>query len=176
MQTTYGQESDTPRLNVDLTECIEITSDEERFACFQQRADQAVSERPSTTGEAPAEMPRSARQQAPTQPAQPATERAAARPESNSEAPDSRRTQRSERKRERRRRDEISATITELRETIPNQWVISLDNGQIWQMISPAKYPMRVGQAATLRSTRWGPAYRLTVSELGGQVSVRKVR
>jgi hypothetical protein len=73
-------------------------------------------------------------------------------------------------------RHEIFATITALRELAPNTYAITLDNGQIWQMNAPRRYPLRVGLDVRLYSTRWGTSYRLTAPEHGSFVQVERRR
>ena len=72
--------------------------------------------------------------------------------------------------------DEIFATVTALRETIPNTLVITLDNGQVWQQTQAKRYPLRVGSEVRLYSTRWGSSYRLTSPDRGSFITVRLVR
>jgi hypothetical protein len=69
---------------------------------------------------------------------------------------------------------EIVATVTELRETVPNAYVITLDNGQVWRQPHPMPYPLRTGLVVQVRETRMG--YRLTAPELHGQINVERVR
>lgn len=71
---------------------------------------------------------------------------------------------------------EFSGTITDLRETIPDRWVITLDNGQVWQMNQSKRYPLRVGLDVRVYPTRWGPSYRLSAPDHGGYVQVRRAR
>jgi hypothetical protein len=69
---------------------------------------------------------------------------------------------------------EIVAKVTELRETVPNAYVITLDNGQVWRQAHPMPYPLRPGLVVRLRETKFG--YRLTAPELHGQIQVERVR
>jgi hypothetical protein len=140
----YGQSRDADPLNVDLARCIDLPSDDERFACYQESVDKALAERGSST-QAPADA---ADAGSPSAPAPPATNAAEG--------------------------DEIVATIAHLRETIPDVWIITLDNGQVWQMTRAQQYPLRVGLSVRLKSTRWGDSYRLTAPEHGGFVPVRR--
>ena len=68
------------------------------------------------------------------------------------------------------------ATITALRETVPNAYLITLDNGQVWLQNHPQEYLLQPGQRVTLRATRWGHSYRLSGDSLNGFIQVERVR
>ena len=72
--------------------------------------------------------------------------------------------------------NEIRATITALRERGPNSWLITLDNGQMWDQVRPQWYPLRPGQQVRLYPTQWGSSYRLSALERGGYIQVTLVR
>jgi len=72
--------------------------------------------------------------------------------------------------------NEIHATITALRERGPNSWLITLDNGQMWDQVRPQWYPLRPGQQVRLYPTNWGSSYRLSALERGGYIQVTQVR
>ena len=72
--------------------------------------------------------------------------------------------------------NEIRATITALRERGPNAWLITLDNGQMWDQVRPQWYPLRPGQQVRLYPTNWGSSYRLSALERGGYIQVTQVR
>lgn len=98
-------------------------------------------------------------------------------------APLTRSERRAQRERERERRDqetvtvsEFTATVMELRELEPNHWLITLDNDQVWRQNRPERYWLEVGAEVTLRSSPWGPSYRLTVPNRGGFIQVERVR
>jgi hypothetical protein len=71
---------------------------------------------------------------------------------------------------------EILSTIADVRETRPNTYLVTLENGQIWRQMRPKWYPMRPGQAVRLYPTTWGNAYRLTAEELNSFIQVERVR
>ena len=66
--------------------------------------------------------------------------------------------------------------MTDLRETVPNSYVITLENGQVWRQMRAKWYPLRLGQRVRVHSTGWGDAYRLTIEETGGFIQVERVR
>lgn len=153
--TTFGQDNGDDALYVDLSRCIGLEFDADKFACYQERVDAALAgDEPSRAPDADAPSLR-------------ATSSDDLRPDSSDETFPQRRTTEPV---------EILGTITALRETIPNNWIITLDNGQVWQMNQPKRYPLRVGLEVTLTSTRWGESFRLTAPEHGGYVQVRRVR
>jgi hypothetical protein len=71
---------------------------------------------------------------------------------------------------------EIVATVTELHETVPNAWLITLDNGQVWRQNVPQRFALKTGQQVTLRGSKWGASYRLSADTLGGFIQVEQVR
>ena len=72
--------------------------------------------------------------------------------------------------------NEIIATIAALRERQPNAWLITLDNGQMWDQVRPQWYPLRRGQRVRLYPTNWGSSYRLSEFTQGGYIQVQRVR
>jgi len=154
----HGQGANRDALNVDLADCIALDSEEARYACYQERVDAAMAERDaSATAQAPS--PEAGRTTSPA-----ATEAPAPR----ASAPTSGARRQIE-------QDEIFAKITGLRERGPDIWIITLDNGQVWQMNRAKRYPLRVGLDVRLNSTRWGGSYRLTAPEHGSFVQVERV-
>ena len=156
--TALGQDSDDAALYVDVSRCIGLKADADKFACYQERVDAALA------GDAPVRAPDAVNT---------ATQgRAASTDELRQSSSDDGTFP------QRRSADpvEIFGTITALRETIPNNWIITLDNGQVWQMNQPKRYPLRVGLEVELTSTRWGESFRLSAPEHGGFVQVRRAR
>jgi hypothetical protein len=70
---------------------------------------------------------------------------------------------------------EIVATVAELHETVPNAWLITLDNGQVWRQNIPQRFALKPGQRVTLRGTKWGSSYRLSAEALNGFIQVEQV-
>jgi hypothetical protein len=71
---------------------------------------------------------------------------------------------------------DVVATIADLRETVPNSWLITLDNGQLWQQSYPEPYFLRPGMRVTLHASRWGSAYRLSAEGLNGFIQVKRFK
>ena len=66
--------------------------------------------------------------------------------------------------------------MTALRQTVPNSYVITLDNGQVWRQTYAEWYGLRPGQTVRIRPSRWGGTFWLTVDELNGYIQVKRVR
>ena len=71
---------------------------------------------------------------------------------------------------------EIVGTVAALSTTVPNAWLITLDNGQVWRQTFPEQYPLRPGQKVTLRPSRWGGKFRLTADGSNGFIQVERAR
>jgi hypothetical protein len=71
---------------------------------------------------------------------------------------------------------EYFGTITSIRERLPNAYVITLDNGQVWQQVQPEAYPLRPGLDVRIYPTDWGNSYRLIGAGTGRHIQVRRVR
>jgi hypothetical protein len=71
---------------------------------------------------------------------------------------------------------EIVATVAELHEIVPNAWLITLDNGQVWRQNIAQRFALKPGQHVTLRGTKWGASYRLSADTLNGFIQVERVR
>jgi hypothetical protein len=70
---------------------------------------------------------------------------------------------------------EFVARVAELRETVPNSYLITLDNGQVWRQTRPLAYPLRAGHEVRIYTQgRFG--HRLTNRELRGFIVVERVR
>jgi hypothetical protein len=179
------------RLTVDVHDCLALEKRDERLACFeaqvaaaQQRAAPARGSAPVTSSTAPV-APSTAFAAPSPAPAAPSPVPVAPRPAPAAASaalvvPSPAGEGRSDENfgRGERRPDtqpaEIVAKVAELRETIPNSFVITLDNGQVWRQAQPMAYPLRPGLDVRLRQTKFG--YRLSAPELRGQIPVERVR
>jgi hypothetical protein len=185
-QTVFAQGGVT----IDVADCVKLTSPEERFACYERQVDAtgaqkgaaqpaappaaapasppAPAKAPPATGVAPAAAPAAAAAATaiPAAPPKPATAPATTKtaeptsPSSNSKgAP-----------------PDIEGTIKELRETVPSAYLITLDDGQVWQQTYPEPYFLHAGMRVTLRATKWGSAYRLSAEGQNGFIQVKRVQ
>lgn len=178
-------------LEVDVAECVEIESPAERFRCYESRVDAALGEpAPAAREETPpAPPPAAASTESAARPAEPPAaipERAidADRPtaaidaERAGQADDfGLRPARAQSVREERPEpEEFFGTIESIREALPNQYVITLENGHVWRQTRPSFYPLRPGHRVRIYSTQWGSSYRMTSDELNGFIQVRRIR
>ena len=191
---------------VDVGACVDLESGQERLQCFEDRVAElerganepvtGVISRPPAEPAAVATEPERAPEIVVTEldpvAATPTESRQTDEPEL------SRSSRREARRSERRQRDraeaaaaaavangepnanesagEIVATITALREVEPNEYLITLDNGQVWRQNQPKRYFLLTGVEVQLQSTRWGPSYRLRDPNVGSYISVERVR
>lgn len=155
-----AQAQDAGPVTVDLGACVDIESAEERFACYEARVDEATggAARPARPAPAPggggAETSPPAAAPAEQQ-ATPARQAASA-PESST--------------------DEVFGTIAALRETVPDSYLITLADGQVWRQTSPKRYYMRVGDEVRIYPSDWGASDRLSVMNQSGWIQVERVR
>jgi hypothetical protein len=159
LAAAHAPAQDADNVTVDVGECTELESPEERFACYEARVEAELKKRDSPAGAVEPEAPADA-----APPAQTTDTRAQTTdgsPAARDEEP-----------------PEIVGTVASLRETVPNSYLITLEDGQVWRQTYPKKYPLRVGQRVTLHPTRWGDSLRLTAEGLSGYgyIQVEKVR
>lgn len=125
-------------VSIEVSECIELQSDLERYDCYERLTEAALSAQAS--GETPG----------PPNPTGRASER---------QAP-----------------DEVRSSISVLDERRPNEYLITLENGQIWRQSIAKRYPLRVGQDVRVYATRWGGSYRLSTIAANGFIQVERVK
>lgn len=201
-----GAAQESGNLSVEVGDCVKLPARADRLACYERRVNEAVSEKHrSSSAASPAESaatsgPKASAETAPPRTAEfgrldtPEASPSEANPPeaSPSEAnpperspreasPPEARDERGARVEEAKPRPatearEFRATIAALRKRLPNQYVITLDNGQTWLQSPPEIYPLRVGDEVRLYPTRWGEAYRLSVAKLKGFIQVERVQ
>jgi hypothetical protein len=166
---------ETGRVLIDVGNCVELNAPGERLDCFER---EVAAHRPAAPG-TPASAPAPAAP-APTASVPAASPPAAQRigiPPAAAPAPAAAETRRDRREREEEpARQEIVATVTDLRVGLPNAWSITLDNGQVWRQSPPKWYALRPGMQVRLSPTNWGDSYRLSAAELSGFIQVQRVR
>jgi hypothetical protein len=191
---------DPKGLNIDVANCVALEKPEDRLACFEAQvaaarqraapagASDATGSATAVTGASAAavagasaaaskgastdagRIPSSADA---AEPVSPGTAPALHGQKSASEPRPAENGGRTERSSE-REPVEIVAKVIELRQTVPNAYVITLDNGQVYRQAHPMPYPLRTGLIVHVRDTTFG--YRLTAPELHGQINVERVR
>jgi hypothetical protein len=174
---------------VDLAECVDIVVDHERFACYERRVaestqrEQAREENVPGSNSAAIDAAPASQSPAPLPSAAsldpPATESL----EERRSARDAERLQAKEERAQRKAaRDEppegeepgFISSITQLRETVPNAWLVALDNGEVWEQIDPKPYRLKEGMQVRIYASNWGSSYRLTAPDLNGFIRVRQ--
>jgi hypothetical protein len=71
----------------------------------------------------------------------------------------------------------LGGTIVALREIVPNRWLITLQNGQVWRQTFAEPYPLKIGQRVELKQARRSrSSYELAVVGLNGDIQVELVR
>ena len=139
-------------LSIEVSECVELTSDLERYACYERLTEAALSERAS--GEADtSDVP-----VPPLDSSKATTEHKTERPAEEAESAD------------------IFSTIAALDEVRPNVYTVTLENGQIWRQAGSQRYPLRVGFEVRIYPSRWGGLYRLSAIDRNGFIQVERIR
>ena len=151
LEATLAQEPN--QVTIDASRCREIESPDERLACFEKQVDEARS-RGTTSPAAAAAPPAGAPQPVPTVDVAdlPGTG-------GNAEKPG---------------QTEWVGTITALRQREPDQYIITLDGGSVWQQRGAERYPLRVGQRVRIEESRLG--IRLQADGVNGYIHVGRVR
>jgi len=171
-------------VTVEVGECLKIEAPTERLACFERRVDEARDEdaAPATSPARGAVTPpaAAATPSVRTAPAE-VTQRAPAVRAPSPADDDSFGRRSSSRREEREARDleqrtELVATVVSVRETIPNSYTITLDNGQVWRQNRPEYYPLQPGHEVRIYPGKIGDSYRLTAPFLRGWIQVERVR
>jgi hypothetical protein len=168
--TLFAQSPES--VNVDVAQCIRLESPEARFACYEARVEEEVREQ--RPGAANAPEPQTARE-----PQSSREPRSAREPERAPEPEIASPPRRVDAREADVRSDdtvEIFGTIASLRETVPNSYLITLEDGQVWRQMRPKWYPMRPGQKVRIYPGRWGPSFRLSAEELKNFIQVERVR
>lgn len=175
------------RLTVEVGECVNLPTPEQRLACFEAQVEAArgapaaapapaAPRAPSAAPAAPAPSSAAPAAAAAASPAAPVTTTIAV-PAAASTAPDEfGLRQRPEAEEDAPPPPEVRAKVAELRETVPNAFLITLDNGQVWRQTRADPYKsLRVGQDVRIYFSRWR-AYRLDSPQMSGFLQVERVR
>jgi hypothetical protein len=151
---TLAQEQD--RGTIDARRCLELQSPDERLACFEKQVDEPSSRAPTPAAGAGVSAP------SPPQSTAPTVVDVADLPREDAGrgvAPS---------------QSELVGYIASLRERAPNQYLITLDNGQVWLQRLAERYHLRVGQRVRIYHSRFG--LRLQADGVNGFIQVERVR
>lgn len=144
-------------VTIDAARCLEIESPDERLACFEGEVGEARSNpRAAPAAAAPAAAP------APPPASPPPARTVDIGNPSQRQSPDA--------------QGEFVGSIAALSFRAPNKYLVTLDNGQIWEQQVAERYLLRVGQRVRVYPSRWGEAYRLEADDLNGFIQVTRVR
>jgi hypothetical protein len=166
------------RVRIDAAPCVGLAVPEERLKCFDAQVERARRDATPAVPAAAARTPppREAREREATVAARPVRPAEEAQPAPGLRARDAERTVAAAEP-EADAPSDIVATVATLRETLPNSYLITLDNGQVWRQTRPEPYPLRQGAAVRIYTTkRWRGSYRLSVEGLAGFIQVEQVR
>lgn len=180
------------RLTVEVGDCVDLPTPEQRLACFEAQVEAARGasasppSAPAATRAAPAPASSAAPAAASAAPAAAAAASTAAPVTTTIEVSAATTTttepaefgfrERAEEPEEAAPPPEVRAKVAELRETVPNAFLITLDNGQVWRQTQPDSYvSLRVGQDVRIFFSRWR-TYRLDSPQMRGFLQVERVR
>jgi hypothetical protein len=170
-----GQQPES--VTVDVGACVNLESPGERLDCYEEQVKRARAQAPLPSPAPAATAPPARAAPAAAPPAAPPP---AAAPPASPSAPAGERQVRVENARVPNggSSDELKleGTIAALRETVPNAWVITLDNGEVWRQDFPTAFGLRVGQRVQITQERRFRGYRLTVVGMNGFIQVEPVR
>ncbi len=172
-RTALGQHA--AEVTVDIGECVKLEAPDERLACYGRHVDAAVKQNNAAPSTPPALLPAipAAGSASASAPAAPPSSATAATPPRDSSAREQKPKSADGPAAE---SSSIVATVTALKETVPNAYLITLDNGQVWRQKDSQRYALQPGQRVTLSRTKWGEAYRLNAEGLHGFIQVERVR
>jgi hypothetical protein len=71
---------------------------------------------------------------------------------------------------------ELHSTVSKLKEYLPQRFLITLENGQVWRQMVGERYRLKVGYKVRIYPNRWGKSFRLSAEELKGFIQVERVR
>jgi hypothetical protein len=175
---------------IDASPCLEIVSPIERLACFEAQANavqgrgtaipqqnQPVVSGPRDSGQQPSQpapqtQPRPASETPQVVAQEPETARIppADSVENNFGLPEEKFSD------EKAKADELSARVATLKELAPNRFLITLQNGQVWEQMQSKRFALEEGDEVRIYSTRWGSSYRLASLSHKGFIQVQRLR
>jgi len=185
----------TDAVMMNASPCLDIISSIERLACFEEQANAAqgrgtsipqqnlpVVSIPGNTRQQPAQSPPQAPPQAPPQveprPAFEIQQEVAQEAESDSIPPaDS--VENSfglPEEKEEAQVIELIARVAELKELGLNRYLITLENGQVWEQMQTRRFALSEGDEVRIYPTRWGSSYRLSSQSHKGYIQVQRLR
>jgi hypothetical protein len=71
---------------------------------------------------------------------------------------------------------ELHSAISKLKEYLPQRFLVTLENGQVWRQMVGKSYRLKVGHKVRIYPSRWGKSFRLSAEGLKGFIQVERVR
>ena len=179
----------TDTVMMDASPCLDIVSPIERLACFEEQANAArrpatsipqqnlpVLSIPRNTSQQPSQTPPQVQPQlAPETPQEVAQEAESASippadsVENNFGLPEEKGDKNAP-------ANELIARVAEIKELGLNRFLITLENGQVWEQMETERFALAEGDAVRIYSTRWGGSFRLSSQSHKGFIQVKRLR
>jgi hypothetical protein len=169
---------------VDISSCVSIVKDTERFACYENLAHQSGALPPAQSAQqAPSAPATTAATPAPTPPTNSAVHAATSQ---GSAAPatstDSSRIAafgaaigKALLQTDTDGQEMLLDTVTAAKYYKPDIWQVTLSSGQIWRQMNARDFSLRVGDKVQIFPSGWGKSYRLTVEGRSGFIQVERL-
>jgi len=183
----------TDAVIMDASPCLDIVSPIERLACFEERANAAqgrgtaipqqnlpVVSIPRASRQQPAQSPPQAPPQVESQPAS-ETPQEVARETDHASTPQADSVENrfglpEEKVNEKAQANELIARVAEIKELGRNRFLITLENGQVWEQMQTRRFALAEGDEVRIYPTRWGSSYRLSSQSHKGYIQVQRLR
>ncbi len=72
--------------------------------------------------------------------------------------------------------NELIARVAEIKELNRNRFIITLENGQVWQQMQTRRFALAEGDEVRIYPSRWGSSYRLSSQSHKGYIQVQRLR
>lgn len=170
------QGAEPAQLMIDAGPCVLLENASRRYACYEQQVEAALNGSAAASQAPPAASSGASVSETAVAGTAAAVAGAAATSGTASSAEDDFGFPEPEAEEE-KAVEELHSVISELEETVPNQHLITLENGQVWRQTRPdSRFRMRSGHHVRVYPTRWGDDYRMSVEELRGYIQVERVQ
>jgi len=178
----------TDAVIMDASPCLDIVSPIERLACFEERANAAQGRGTAIPQQnlPVVSIPRASRQQPAQSPqleSQPASEtpQEVARETDRASTPQADSVENrfglpEEKVNEKAQANELIARVAEIKELGRNRFLITLENGQVWEQMQTRRFALAEGDEVRIYPTRWGSSYRLSSQSHKGYIQVQRLR
>jgi hypothetical protein len=190
---TFAADNAAPVL-IDASRCLDIVSPIERLACFEEQANAAqgrgtavpqqnppVVSPPRNAAQQPAQSPAPVQPQPPSGTPQEVVQEVVQQAgdvsiapadnfESNFGLPEEKVNDR------KAKADKLIARVAAIKELGRNRFLITLENGQVWEQMETERFALAEGDEVRIYATRWGSSYRLASLSHKGFIQVKRLR